>query len=100
MTMIISETLSLEQEFEHMVRRIQNTPKNKHSNNATLQETLALYGLYKQSAEGDVHGKRPSILNVTARAKYEAHKRLSGMPKTKAMQAYLDLVHKIEARGL
>lgn len=90
---------ALQQEFEQMVCRIQNTPKNKNRDNASLAETLHLYALFKQSTIGDAHGTPPHLFRVEARAKYQAHKKLKGMSTPVAMQAYLNLVYRIEARA-
>jgi acyl-CoA-binding protein len=53
---------------------------------------LKLYALYKQGKGGDVTGKRPGILDMVGRAKYDAWATLKGMSRESAMQAYVDLV--------
>jgi acyl-CoA-binding protein len=56
---------------------------------------VKLYGLSKQGAEGDVSGQRPEMLEVNARAKYDAWYGYMGMGKNNAKQAYIDLVNKL-----
>jgi acyl-CoA-binding protein len=53
---------------------------------------LKLYALYKQGKAGDVAGKRPGMLDMIGRAKYDAWAALRGMSREAAMQAYVDLV--------
>lgn len=61
--------------------------------NATL---LRLYALYKQGSTGDASGKRPGMVDFVGRAKYDAWAGLAGMPRDDAMQAYVDLVDRLE----
>ena len=35
-------------------------------------DLLALYSLFKQATDGDVSGKRPGMLDMVGRAKYDA----------------------------
>ncbi|EZG68890.1 acyl-CoA-binding protein [Gregarina niphandrodes] len=58
-------------------------------------EQLELYSLYKQATEGDAQGSRPSIVNPTARAKWDAWNERKGMDKTKAAEEYINTVAKI-----
>ena len=65
----------------------------KPSNNVLLQ----LYGLYKQSTEGDVNAEAPAnAFDFVARAKFNAWEELKGKPKETAMQEYADLVAKLK----
>lgn len=57
---------------------------------------LELYGLFKQATEGDVSGKRPGVLDVRGRAKYDAWASRQGMGREAAMTAYADLVDRLE----
>ena len=56
------------------------------------EELLKLYSLYKQGTEGDVSGKRPGMMNLKGRAKYDAWAELEGMSSDDAMKGYVDLV--------
>ncbi|MDX1387285.1 MAG: acyl-CoA-binding protein, partial [bacterium] len=40
---------------------------------------LKLYSLYKQATKGDVSGKRPGMLDMVGRAKFDAWAKLEGM---------------------
>ncbi|MBA3981671.1 MAG: acyl-CoA-binding protein [Alcanivorax sp.] len=55
-------------------------------------DLLFLYAHYKQGAEGDVSGKRPGMLDMVGRAKYDAWAKIKGMPREQAMQKYIDKV--------
>lgn len=55
-------------------------------------DMLFLYAHFKQAAEGDVTGKRPGMLDMVGRAKYDAWDKLRGTSGDKAMQAYIDKV--------
>lgn len=41
-------------------------------------DKLRFYALFKQATEGDVQGKRPSVLHLKDRAKWDAWKQLEG----------------------
>jgi len=56
---------------------------------------LDLYALYKQGSEGDVHGKRPGMLDMVGRAKYDAWAKRKGMSKDDAKAAYVKLVDEL-----
>ncbi|QBC43304.1 acyl-CoA-binding protein [Iodobacter fluviatilis] len=58
---------------------------------------LKLYSLFKQAAEGDVSGDRPSAIQFVARAKFDAWSELNGMAADAAKQAYIDLVTELKA---
>ena len=61
-------------------------------------EMLCLYGLYKQSTEGDVKTGRPSVVDVVGGAKWDSWKAVQGAPKTNAMHAYIEVSRHIMAR--
>jgi acyl-CoA-binding protein len=56
------------------------------------QTLLRLYALYKQASVGDASGERPGLTDVVARAKWDAWAACKGMPRSAAMQAYVDAV--------
>ena len=56
---------------------------------------LTLYALYKQATAGDVAGKRPGMLDVVGRAKYDAWAKLSGKPSDEAKTEYVALVRSL-----
>ena len=57
--------------------------------NATL---LKLYALFKQGQSGDVEGKRPGMMDLKGRAKFDAWAGLKGKDSDTAMQEYVALV--------
>ena len=58
---------------------------------------LELYALYKQGNAGDATGKRPGMLDLKGRAKFDAWTSKKGMSRDAAMQAYVALVDKLLA---
>lgn len=63
------------------------------------QTLLQLYALYKQASAGDVEGKRPGMLDLKGRAKFDAWTGKKGMSKDQAMEAYVRLVDRLVAGG-
>ncbi len=61
--------------------------------NATL---LKIYSLYKQATEGDVQGKRPGMLDMVGRAKYDAWAAISGKGTDEAMKDYVALIESLK----
>jgi len=68
-----------------------------HSKTLTIrpdnQILLQLYGLYKQGSAGDASGERPGMTDFVARAKWDAWAARKGMPRTEAMQSYIDQIN-------
>ncbi len=79
--------MTLEEKFADAQERVKKLPAAPPT--ATL---LDLYALYKQGTSGDVEGKRPGMLDVKGRAKYDAWAARKGTPKDRAMDAYVALV--------
>jgi acyl-CoA-binding protein len=78
-------------EFDDAVARVQRLPK-KPGNDVLLE----LYGLYKQATEGDVTGKRPGMLDIKGRAKFDAWMGRKGTSADDARTSYVKLVEKLE----
>lgn len=58
---------------------------------------LQLYSLYKQATEGDINVEPPAnLFDFVGKAKYDAWNRLKGTAKDAAMQAYINLVEKLQ----
>lgn len=55
-------------------------------------DMLFLYAHFKQASSGDVSGKRPGMLDMVGRAKYDAWAKLKGMDKGAAMDKYIGKV--------
>jgi len=74
-------------EFDAAVVRVKTRAK------APPPKTLLdLYSLYKQASDGDVTGERPGMLDIRARAKFDAWATRKGMPRETAMEQYVALV--------
>lgn len=82
----------LKQQFEDAVDYIQNAEGDFEPSNDLK---LEFYALYKQATEGDVKGKKPGMLDVVGRAKYNAWDKLKGMSSDEAMQKYVDRLNEL-----
>jgi len=58
-------------------------------------ELLELYALYKQGSSGDVDSKRPGMLDIKGRAKWDAWAGKKGQTREQAMEAYVALVDRL-----
>ena len=76
--------MALADEFEAAVARV-----NSLAAAPAAAVLLRLYGLYKQATAGDATGKRPGMLDVRARAKWDAWAALGGMTRDDAMRGYI-----------
>ncbi|MBW1811362.1 MAG: acyl-CoA-binding protein [Deltaproteobacteria bacterium] len=56
---------------------------------------LELYGLYKQATVGDVTGKRPGLLDLRGKAKYDTWATRKGMAKEAAMDEYVAVAERL-----
>lgn len=81
----------LKETFERKSQEVKGL--SSQPDNSTM---LALYALYKQATKGDVDGKRPGMMKMVERAKWDAWKEREGMSNDAAMQAYVDLVQKLQ----
>jgi diazepam-binding inhibitor (GABA receptor modulating acyl-CoA-binding protein) len=75
--------------FDDATARAKELP---HQPNDVL---LELYGLFKQSTDGDVSGEKPGMFDFVGIAKFDAWESRRGMTKDEGMQAYIDLVDKL-----
>jgi acyl-CoA-binding protein len=83
--------MSLQDEFNDASERVKNLPARPSND-----DLLKLYALFKQGSVGDVSGKRPGMLDVKGRAKYDAWAKAKGKSKDDAMNEYVDLVKRLE----
>jgi len=82
--------MSLKKKFEAAVA---NSKKlSERPDNATL---LKLYALYKQGTEGDNETKKPGMMDMVGRAKWQAWEEIKGMSPDDAMQEYIDLIESL-----
>lgn len=87
--------MSLEESFADAAVRVKGL-----SARPSNESMLSLYAYYKQGHSGEVSGKRPGMMNMVARAKYDAWANLEGMSSDEAKQSYVDLVKKLEKEEL
>jgi diazepam-binding inhibitor (GABA receptor modulating acyl-CoA-binding protein) len=82
--------MALADDFKVAQERVK-TLSTRPSNDTLLE----LYALYKQATDGDVQGKRPGLLDVKGRAKYDAWAGRKGLSRDAAMQQYVQLVERL-----
>ena len=82
--------MALEEEFSAAQDRVKTLPRRPGND-----DLLALYSLYKQATVGDVTGKRPGMLDMVGKAKFDAWTARKGMDRSAAMQAYVALVDRL-----
>jgi acyl-CoA-binding protein len=78
-------------EFERALEEVKGLPDQPPD------VLLELYGLYKQASLGDVQGKRPGMLDIRGRAKYDAWAALRGLDAASAMDRYVAKVEQLKA---
>jgi diazepam-binding inhibitor (GABA receptor modulating acyl-CoA-binding protein) len=83
--------MDLKRQFETAIEKAKGLP---NQSNETL---LDLYGFYKQATVGDVEGERPAGFDFRGAAKFDAWKKRRGMSSDEAMQAYIDLIDRLDA---
>lgn len=86
--------MTLQDDFQSAQDRVKTL--SKRPSNDTL---LELYSLFKQGTEGDVQGKRPGMLDLKGRAKYDAWASRKGLERDAARQQYVALVDRLLAGG-
>lgn len=86
--------MALDDDFRAAQQSVQTLPRRP--SNETL---LELYSLFKQSTEGDLEGKRPGLLDLKGRAKYDAWAARKGLTVEAAKTQYVALVGKLLRGG-
>lgn len=90
--------MSLVDDFKKASSDVQKL--SKKPDNETL---LRLYALFKQASIGDNNGKRPGMLDVVGRKKFDAWAELSGTSEEEAKKLYIEyvqgLIKKDKTRG-
>ena len=80
----------IEEEFIEACEKVKKlTPS---LDNSTL---LKLYGYYKQATEGAPTGKRPGLLNLKARAKYDSWAAVSGTSSENSKKEYIKVANNL-----
>lgn len=82
----------LKERFEEAVQYIQTAEGDFQPSN---ELKLEFYGLYKQATEGDVHGKKPGMMDIVGRAKYNAWENMKGLSSEEAMERYVERLDKL-----
>ena len=86
----MDEMDDLHQQFETSVKNIKTKPTP-----TTNEDLLVLYGLYKQSTQGNCNIPQPWSVQVEQRAKWDAWTANSGMTRYAAMQKYIQKVNNL-----
>ncbi|CAM9688243.1 unnamed protein product [Chrysoparadoxa australica] len=76
--------MTLEDDFKAAAEKIRTLTK-KPSN----EDLLKLYGLFKQATEGDVNTKRPGMMDMKGKYKWDQWKAAEGKTKDEAMTEYI-----------
>ena len=84
--------MDLVEKFEDAQKRVKTLPT------ATPDQLLKLYGLFKQGTVGDATGKRPGMLDIKGRAKFDAWSARKGMSRERAMEEYAEYVDSLLGR--
>lgn len=61
----------------------------------TNDQKLGLYGLYKQTTEGDNTTEKPGMFSFEAKAKWENWEKQKGVPKEQAAEEYIALANQL-----
>jgi acyl-CoA-binding protein len=77
--------------FEKAAQEVQTLSKRPDN-----EVMLRLYALFKQATKGDASGKRPGMLDMVGRAKFDAWSALKGLDRAAAQQQYIDLVNQLK----
>lgn len=82
--------MSTAEKFEDAQKRVKTLSRAPDTD-----KLLELYALYKQGTAGDASGKRPGMLDLKGRAKFDAWTGKKGMSKDAAQEAYVQLVDRL-----
>jgi len=83
--------MSLDEKFKEASEEVKNLA-GRPSN----QELLELYACFKQATTGDNETKKPGMLNLKDRAKWDAWNELKGTDANAAMEKYTSLVDSLK----
>lgn len=86
---------TLKQQFEAAVEKVRTAPSDG-SFKPGNEYKLKMYALYRQAVDGDVQGKRPGMLDIVGRYKFDAWAAMKGTGREAAMQQYIAEVEKVE----
>eukprot|EP01102_Stenamoeba_stenopodia_P017490 TRINITY_DN6276_c0_g1_i1.p2 TRINITY_DN6276_c0_g1~~TRINITY_DN6276_c0_g1_i1.p2 ORF type:complete len:110 (+),score=31.66 TRINITY_DN6276_c0_g1_i1:112-441(+) len=77
---------TLQEKFQQAVAYVTKGPPMQLSDNS---QRLAFYAYFKQATEGQCKGKRPGLLDLLGRHKWDAWNKLGKMDKETAMKNYI-----------
>ncbi len=86
--------MDLKAKFDDAQKRVKSLKKNPG-----VDSLLTLYALYKQGSVGDVVGKRPGMLDLKGRKKYDSWAGKKGLSNDKAMEQYVAYVDDLMAKN-
>lgn len=69
------------------VKKLTKRPSN--------DDLLFLYAHFKQASDGDASGKRPGMMDMVGRAKFDAWAKVKGTDQEAAKQKYIDKVQEL-----
>jgi pimeloyl-ACP methyl ester carboxylesterase/acyl-CoA-binding protein len=93
----VDDAPGLQQRFEAAAARVANAPKDGPQTPSNEMK-LKMYALYRQAKDGDAQGKRPGMMDVVGRMKYDAWAALSGTPRDEAMRRYVEEVESLDRK--
>ncbi|CAL8406519.1 unnamed protein product [Arctogadus glacialis] len=64
----------------------------------STEDLGVLYGLYKQTTEGDVITERPGMLDFVGKKKWDAWKSRKGLSKEEATKGYIKAVEDFKVK--
>jgi acyl-CoA-binding protein len=82
--------MGIESDFQQAVDKTKTFTRKPDN-----QELLDLYGLFKQSTDGDVSGEKPGGFDFKAIMKFDAWEKQKGKSKEQAMAEYVAFVNKL-----
>lgn len=83
--------------FEAAVAKVASAPADG-SMKPSNEMKLKMYALYRQARDGDAQGKRPGLMDLAGRFKYDAWADLKGLAREEAMRRYADEVDSLERK--
>ncbi|KAF2534354.1 hypothetical protein F2Q70_00033197 [Brassica cretica] len=86
------ESTELDEAFSAATLFVTTAAADRLSRKVPSDVQKQLYGLYKIATEGPCTAPLPSALKLTARAKWQAWRKLGAMPTEEAMEKYIEIV--------
>ena len=86
----MSDTKTAFEQAQKDVKTLTERPSN--------DDLLTLYAHFKQGTDGDVSGKRPGMLDMVGRMKYDAWAKLKGTSQDDAMQQYVNEIQAVASQ--